>query len=255
MIHIHTDYIEDIPVLNVAAEELTDKPAPTLTFLHGYTSSKEQNLSYAYLLAQKGIRVLLPDFPLHGEREGDFSHKERSWRFWEIVIQGIGELEKVMDHYIRKQLVDPERIGVAGTSMGGITMFGALTQYDWIKLSVSMMGTPCYEQFANLMLQSFQKEGVEMPVSMTELEQKIHDLKMFDLSQKPEVLGDRPLLIWHGEADSVVPYQLTKSFHDRLLLDGYADHNQVNFITDPAAGHKVTRDACHMAVDWISNNL
>lgn len=255
MIHIQTDYIEDIPVLNVAPGEQVDEPLPTLIFLHGFTSSKEQNLSYAYLLANKGMRVLLPDFPLHGERNQEQYNEERNWHFWDIVLQGISELGKINDHYIKHRKIDPERIGVAGTSMGSITMFGALTQYDWIKLSVSMMGTPCYEQFANLMLQSFQKNGVELPLPISELETKIQSLKMFDLSQQPEALGDRPLFIWHGEADAVVPYQLTKSFHERLLNDGYADVHQIRLITDQTAGHKVSRDACHMAVDWISENL
>ncbi|MCF6136812.1 alpha/beta fold hydrolase [Pseudalkalibacillus berkeleyi] len=255
MIQIETDYVENIPVLNIAPSDQADEELPTLIFLHGFTSSKEQNLSYAYLLAKEGIRVILPDFPHHGERAIHLSTKERNWKFWDIIVQGITELETVKNHYIEKGHINIERIGVAGTSMGSITMFGALTQYDWIKLSVSMMGTPCYEDFANLMLKSLQNEGVELPISIAELEEKFRSLKIFDLSQNPQLLGNRPLLIWHGEADSVVPYQLTKRFYDKLLYNGYADTDQVHMLTDQVAGHKVTRDACHQAVDWIIEHI
>ena len=45
-------------------------------FLHGFTSAKEHNLHYAYNLAKKGIRVLLPDAHLHGVREENLDEVE-----------------------------------------------------------------------------------------------------------------------------------------------------------------------------------
>ncbi|WP_349410229.1 alpha/beta fold hydrolase [Pseudalkalibacillus sp. SCS-8] len=255
MLQIHTEYVEDVPVLNIVKSDRAEQALPTLIFLHGYTSSKEQNLSYAYLLGQKGFRVLLPDAPLHGERELPHSVEKRQWQFWDIVMQGINELKVIVEYYISEQKIDPERVCVAGTSMGSITMFGALTQYDWIKAGVSMMGTPSYVRFANMMLEQIRKGDMELPVPLTDLEQKVSGLNMFDLSETPERLGDRRLWIWHGEADSVVPYNLTRAFYDKLLHDGYVKEDQVHMVTDPIAGHKVTRDACHQAVQWVSENV
>ncbi len=255
MINIRTEYIQDIPILNTAKEEAFSEQLPTLIFLHGFTSSKEQNLSYAYLLAKNGFRVILPDFPLHGERAVPLSSEDRQWKFWDIVIQGIRELKGITDHYVKNGKTDPGRIGVAGTSMGSITMFGALTQYDWIKTAVSLMGTPCYEEFANVMVQSIQKNGGKLPLSVSELESKVRSLKPYDLSLNPKSIGDRSLLIWHGKADNVVPYQLTKRFYEDIMESGMFKENQIHMVTDAAAGHKVTRDACHQAVQWVIERL
>ncbi|WP_261132522.1 alpha/beta fold hydrolase [Bacillus sp. Marseille-Q3570] len=255
MIKISTEYIQNIPILNVAKEDVFTNTLPTLVFLHGFTSSKEQNLSYAYLLAKNGIRVLLPDFPLHGERCDPISVEERQWKFWDIVVQGITELKEVADHYVTNGQTDSGRIGVAGTSMGSITMFGALTQYGWIRTAVSLMGTPGYEQFANLMIQSIQKEGRQLPLSTSELESKVQSLKPYDLSLNPRLLGDRSLWIWHGKVDNIVPYQLTKQFYESIVEAGLFRENQVEMVTDPIAGHKVTRDACHRAVEWVIKTL
>ncbi|WP_408010679.1 alpha/beta fold hydrolase [Pseudalkalibacillus sp. A8] len=255
MIHISTEYIQGIPILNAAKEDAFSEQLPTLVFLHGFTSSKEQNLSYAYLLAKNGFRVILPDFPLHGERTVPLSSEERQWKFWDIVMQGIVELKVITDHLVKTNQTDPGRIGVAGTSMGSITMFGALTQYDWIKTAISLMGTPSYEQFANMMVYSIQKDGGKLPLSTSELESKVRSLKPYDLSLNPKLLGDRSLLIWHGKSDNVVPYQLTKRFYKNIMESGLFKENQIQMVTDPSSGHKVTREACHQAVNWIMEKL
>jgi dipeptidyl aminopeptidase/acylaminoacyl peptidase len=178
-----------------------------------------------------------------------------NWKFWDIVIEGIREVDQLVHHYIKAGVIDPERIGVVGTSMGGIAMFGALTQFEWIKLSVSLMGTPKYEAFARLMLQSFQQRGVDIPLSMRELDQRIEALKPYDLSQKPELIAERPMLIWHGEADTVVPCTLTTTFYNELKNQIPSNLLDVHMITDPAAGHKVPRDVCHRVVDWVVDRL
>ena len=48
-----------IPILNVAEHGEIDNPIQTIIFLHGITSAKEQNLPIAYLLAEKGYRVIV----------------------------------------------------------------------------------------------------------------------------------------------------------------------------------------------------
>ena len=58
-----------IPLLHVYKESEKDIQVPVVIFLHGFTSAKEHNLHYAYQLAEKGFRVLLPDAHLHGERQ------------------------------------------------------------------------------------------------------------------------------------------------------------------------------------------
>ncbi|WLD94885.1 prolyl oligopeptidase family serine peptidase [Alkalihalobacillus sp. AL-G] len=256
MVLIHNERIEDeIPVLNVAKKEAFAEELPTVIFLHGITSSKEQNLSYAYLLAELGYRTILPDFPYHGERMILETTDELQFRFWDIVLKGIAELKLVAGHYIGSGQTDESRIGVAGTSMGSITMFGALTQYEWIKTAVSLMGTPCYEQFATGMIDTLQKEGKRIPYTEAQISEKLAALRPFDLSIHPGLLAERPLLIWHGQKDPIVPYSLTRKFYERVKEIESINTSKVKMITDPNAGHKVTRDACHATVRWFKSYL
>ena len=53
-----------------------------------------------------------------------------------------------VEYFEKEQLIDSERIGLVGTSMGGIVTLGSLTRYSWIKAAVSLMGMPYYEKFA-----------------------------------------------------------------------------------------------------------
>ena len=56
-----------------------------------------------------------------------------------------------------KNLIDSERIGMVGTSMGGIVTLGSLTRYKWIKAAVSLMGMPYYEKFALWQIKELEK--------------------------------------------------------------------------------------------------
>src|SRR5690606_23869380 len=60
----------DVPLLHVAKETVRNQPLPTVIYYHGFNGEKESSLTLAYKIAEKGLRVILPDAPLHGERNG-----------------------------------------------------------------------------------------------------------------------------------------------------------------------------------------
>ena len=126
-----------IPLLNITPDQ-DGKELPTVIFFHGHTSAKEHNLHYAYQLADKGIRVILPDSHLHGERSEGLDGVQISLRFWEIVLTSIEELAFLRDELHKRGLMAGEP-AVGGTSMGGITTLGAMTVYPWIKAAAVMM--------------------------------------------------------------------------------------------------------------------
>lgn len=133
--------------MHIVKEEKKEKALPLVFFIHGFTSAKEHNLHFAYLLAEKGMRVILPEALYHGERNEQLTQEELAPRFWEIVTNEIKELEVLKNHFERENMIEKGRIGAAGTSMGGIVTLGALTQYEWITTAVSLMGSPAYVEF------------------------------------------------------------------------------------------------------------
>lgn len=254
MVVIRNEQIDTIPVLEVASEEKLNDRLPMVIFVHGFTSAKENNLHIAYQLARAGFRAILPDAPFHGERSQGLSEQDLSARFWDIVIKTIQEVNTVKEYFVQKGLASSGEIGLAGTSMGGIVTLGSLTQYDWINAAVSLMGSPNYYDMANWQISELRKRGYKLPYSEEELQTQLAGLRPFDLTMQPEKLADRPLLFWHGEADTVVPHQYAWSFYESLLADPDRK-GDLAFVSEKHAGHKVTHKGVYALVDWFSNHL
>jgi hypothetical protein len=253
MIVIDKQNIENIRSLVVVDEKNQTKALPTVIFFHGFTSAKEHNLPIAFLLAEKGYRVVLPDSEFHGDRELDTSEEKRQLSFWNIVLQNVQELKKIKEYLDQNHLIKDERIGVAGTSMGGITTSAALTQYDWIKSSVILMGSPQITKFAKTLVESFKENG-DLPVTDEEIDELYDQLEKCDLSLQPEKLRERPLLFWHGQADPVVPFDHSYTFYDEVK-EAYRNPEHIQFIKEENTAHKVSRKAILALVKWFETHL
>ncbi|RDU35552.1 esterase [Neobacillus piezotolerans] len=254
MVVIRKEFVNSIPVLEVVQEKKLAEKLPLAIFAHGFTSAKENNLHIAYLLAERGFRAVLPDAPYHGERDEGFGEVELSVRFWDIVIKTIHEVNTVKDFYVAGGLAASGEIGLAGTSMGGIVTLGALTQYDWIGAAVSLMGSPSYREMAGWQVDELRKRGHQLPISDEDLAGRIEALGVYDLSLQPEKVGGRPLLFWHGEADTVVPHHYAWEFYEKQLKDQQRN-GDIAFISERHAGHKVTRKGTYALVDWFVSHL
>lgn len=255
MVIIENKHIKEIPVLDLARQELREDPLPFIIFVHGFTSAKEHNLHYAYLLAEKGFRVVLPDTLHHGERSAGMSGNDLNFRLWDIVLNTIAELNIIKEAYEDEKLIDPERIGLVGTSMGGIVTLGALTQFDWVKAAVSLMGMPYYEKFAQWQLDELHKKNIEIPLNEEEVTDLLETLRVRDLSLQPEKLEKRPLMFWHGKKDSVVPYSYTYHFYESIEPLYNDAPEKLRFISDEQAGHKVSREGVLETVKWFETHL
>src|SRR5699024_7431300 len=162
MISIKSTTVAGLPLLEIAPSGQEMNLLPTVVFYHGWTSSKESSLVNGYELAKKGYRALLPDAYLHGERKNDDSLTVKETVFWDVVTKSLRELPGLRDHYVEAGLSDPDRFGVAGLSMGGITTCAALTQFPWIKSAVVLMGSPDPVAFSKWLLSSTWVDGVEV---------------------------------------------------------------------------------------------
>ncbi|WP_102261828.1 esterase [Mesobacillus jeotgali] len=255
MILVEKKRLEHIPVLHIVKQKQFSDRMPLIVFLHGFTSTKERNMHYAYLFAEKGFRVIMPEAKYHGTRSEGLSEAELSFRFWEIVITSIEELSTIKQELVEEGLVDPARIGVAGTSMGGITTLGALAKYEWIKAGVSLMGNPSFEQFALWQLNEMEKRNVQIGLSQEQISSLLNQLKQYDLSLQPEKLNNRPLLFWHGKLDAVVPYQSAYDFYEQNRKNYKRLDGMFEFITDENAGHNVSNAGVEATASWFEKHI
>ncbi|WP_062512894.1 alpha/beta fold hydrolase [Halobacillus sp. KGW1] len=250
MIGVYRNTLKDIPVLTVVDSSKENEALPVFIYFHGFTSAKEHNLPQAYLLAQKGYRVILPDSAYHGEREEDLSKEELSLKFWEIVYQNLKELQDMKDELDRMELLENRRIGIGGTSMGGITTSAALTMYPWIQAAAVMMGSPKPVEFAQKLIEDVKNNGYELPLTQEELDELYHSLAGIDLSLQKDKLYSRPLFFWHGDADPVVPFEHSYDFYNDAISQ-YKNPENIRFLREVGRDHKVSRFAILELVNWL----
>ncbi|NEU29715.1 esterase [bacterium LRH843] len=253
MITIKNETIARVPTLHVVKAGTDHLKVPTIFFLHGFTSAKEHNLHVAYLLAERGFRVLLPDALHHGERELTLIGSERNLSFWEVVLSSIKEIELIKDALLDLDIIDESRIGVIGTSMGAITMYGALATYSWIKTAVSLMGAAYYELLAKAQLSMLEKKGIQIDSHV--IEGILEQIRPYDLSAQLDKLAGRPLLIWHGKEDRVVPYSFSEKLYNDIGSSCDYEQNDLKILSEDKADHKVSRLAILKSVDWFENHL
>ena len=246
----------NIPLLHVYNEINKDSKVPVAIFLHGFTSAKEHNLHYAYELADKGLRVLLPDAHLHGERDQSLDEIQLALRFWETVLTSIEEVGVLHKELKQRSLIDDETtIGVSGTSMGGIETLGCLNVYPWIDAAAVMMGSPGFVYLAEAQMAQFEAGGFKLPLTDAERMQMLETLSNFDLTLNPAALDNRPVFFWHGVQDSTVPYEPTFKFFNEMKALYSDDPERFQFMTDRKAGHAVSRKGMLTATSFLAHYL
>ncbi len=256
MVLIKKEVLQGIPCLHAVKEGLEKERLPLVLFVHGFESTKERNVQYAYMLADEGYRVILPEAIYHGERKGR-GNKEISFRFWEIVLNTIEELGTLKEELAHRNLVNEARVGIGGTSMGGIVTLGALTRYDWVAAGVCMMGTPDYEAFSRRQLDGLKRKLGSLPMTDEQIESQLAVLRPYDaaVALKQGKWEARPLYFWHGKKDETVPYENTYDFYRKLKPLYEETGIPISIELDDKAGHAVPNDAVYNAVHFLKNNL
>jgi len=103
---------ESLAGLLVLPDEPACRPMPAVVFAHGLTACKEFYLSLYRDLAVKGIAVLAVDLPGHGDSGG---HTDLGRSEYTALLSAYDWLAA------NRPDVDPDRVAVAGQSLGGIT--------------------------------------------------------------------------------------------------------------------------------------
>ncbi|MQS76766.1 alpha/beta fold hydrolase [Companilactobacillus halodurans] len=233
MVKIKQRLIQDVPILEVVKEKFENDALPLVVFYHGWRSSKELVLTQARKLAEKNIRVILPDAINHGQRHADISSIP-SFTFWNSIQGNLAEFSLLRNFYSQRGLIKDKKIGVGGYSMGAMTTGALLTQHPEITAATIIMGTPNLEAYAKLVREDAKRRNLYIPEDLQYLTSWIDH---FDLNQHPEKLANRPVLFWHGTEDKRIPYQQSCDFFNRVHAQPFAQ--QVAFITGYKAGHLV----------------
>ena len=164
-------------------------PWPLVLFSHGFTGQGFEYAQSLRVLASAGYVVVAPDYPLSNR------NAEGGATVTDVPTQAGGDVAFIIDEALAASeaggsldgLIDPDRIGLAGHSLGAVTSIAAA--YD-----------PCCAEARVKAVAEW--AGVLVPLSGE-----------FEV----DPLGaDVPLLIVHGTEDGTVPYKSAAGIYDAV---------------------------------------
>lgn len=166
----------------------TDRRFPLIVFAHGFTAVGRIYSIILQAWAEAGYVVAAPDFPLSsggtpgGPVLGDYINQPADESF---LIDELLTLNDDASNPLHG-LIDPERIGASGQSLGGMTTFGVA------------FNTCCADP------------RIDAAVPMA------GELVPFPGGEYDPSIGP-PVLIIHGDADDTVPYSSATAAYELLL--------------------------------------
>ena len=246
---IRKRHFNQIPLLEVYPTDHINDPLSTIIYYHGWRSSKELVLTNARKLADAGFRVFAPDALNHGERISKVS-PIRSFTFWQTIQANIVEFNQIIDHADRLGLIDRDKIGVMGVSMGGMTTSALLGANDFIKAAACLMGTPELVNYRNLIFARSKAMGDILPEPFW---QTLSWVENFDLLAQPEKIKNRPFYLWHDQQDPKVPFSQVSDFYEQTK-DNPQNQN-MTFVRTDEYGHLLTQPIMNETVAFFKESL
>lgn len=206
------------------AQGVTDpRHAPTVLHVHGNAGNVSNHFWYSEFLTERGVNVFLFDYRSFGRSEP----ARRSLRREDVLL----DAHAALDYLLTRPDVDPARIGVYGVSLGASIALALAADRPEIRAAVSAEGFASWERIASDKVPIFGALLVRSGLDATDSVKR---------------LGDRPLLIVHGERDRIVPVRhasmIERAAHDagvrvELFISPRVGHNDL--IDDPALRDRI----------------
>lgn len=245
MIELEMRTLAGQQILHAFPKGAAEKALPGIVFYHGFTSSNVVYSYFAVALAQAGFRVIMPSAADHGERfSGD--SEGRLQHFWQILIQNFTEFPALRDALLASELVSDNRLAVAGASMGGMTALGLMAQHPELKCVASLMGSGYFTSLSHSLFPP-------SAATIQEQERLRTLLAKWDVGHQLARLADRPLLLWHGEEDDVVPAGETFRLQ-QALCEAHLDE-RLTCVWQSGVRHRITPEALASTVTFFRQHL
>lgn len=199
-------------------------------------------------MATVGYQVLIPDAIHHGERNPlkNYGVENTIEYFWDIILNNLEEGDILVEELISKYKAHPERIGVMGHSMGGITAAGVFTHNPRLKTLVVLNGSCAWGD-----LNERFKNDFSLDMDTKKLEGLINRV---DPINNLDLLVDRSILLQNAASDEVVPPESQEVFYKKIV-SLYKEHNRIKLLKYPNLNHFVTTNMIDDSISWLHKYL
>lgn len=242
MIEINLEKQGEREFLHATPSGAGEAPLPTLFFYHGFLSSKWVYSYFAVALAGAGFRVIMPDADQHDVRfRGD--ERYRLTHFWSILRNSIDEFPALLQLATERGWIKEGRAGVAGASMGGMTALGIMARNPQVQAVASLMGSGYFTSLSQTLF----------PPDVAQREEVNSLLLDYEVTTRLTAISQRPLLLWHGTEDDVVPASDTVRLQQALISSGQADN--LTCLLESGVKHRITPYALSATTDFFQKHL
>lgn len=249
LINMENTIVNNIPVTIISPKNFTGN-MPVVFFYHGWSSSRNKHLNLGTLLGCNGYLVVIPDSINHGDRGTiDYSDmKTGLTKFWPTVLNSLKEFPTLLDYIKTAYNIDDNKIGVAGHSMGGMITSGILAHNPIISAAVILNGSGAWADATLDLIGSHYKEQKKV------IDKGLTELQPLIPINNIEKFKDTPILILHGEKDTIVPIHSSKLFFD-ASKEKYDNKDVVSMVTFDRLNHYITEAMITEMLNWFNTHL
>jgi len=277
---VATDAQNRVPMLLMKSSAFQGK-RPVVIYLHGTGGKKEDAINRLRNLARRGFIGIAMDGRYHGERavvpspgpgNSYMSALFRAYKTQDghpFVYDTVWDVMRVIDYLETREDVDASRIGMIGTSKGGMELYFAAAVDPRIKVAIPMIGVQSFKWALDHSAWDARawtiREAIEaaakdagkgidtafMRAFYDRVAPGIH--KEFDGPAMVALIAPRPLMIINGDSDTRTPMgglreaiaSAEKAYRAANVPEQLLVRIQEN------TGHQVNAASEAAAVDWF----
>ena len=128
--------------------------------------------------------------------------------------------------------------------MGGMTALGIMTRHPEVKSVACLMGSGYFTSLAKTLFPPREQDDVNAVLA---------PLAEWEVTHALPKLADRPLFLWHGEADDVVPAGETFRLQQALIREGLDKNLTCRW--EAGVRHRITPTALDATVAFFRQHL
>lgn len=237
--------IDKIPSLRFRPVN-SDHPLPTIIYYHGWSSNKEYQRFKAHIIASYGYQVIVPDCIYHGERNPIDYEKESMLEkyFPEIILNSIKEAPILIDYIKKIKMTDSKKIAIMGTSMGGFISSGIFTKHQIFKTLIVFNGACAWGELLTFDEQKNSDQNWDYQ----------DELVRYNPADNLDQLNNRPILLLHGDSDSLVPIDAQRYFYNKVS-GYYEDKDKIELVEVPRMDHYISTGMLEKAIFFNEEHL
>lgn len=130
-----------------------------------------------------------------------------------------------------------------------MTALGIMARHPELCSVACLMGSGYFMSLAKTL---FPPLVVNTAQQQRSFDQSLAPLQDYDITDKLELIGNRPLLLWHGEEDDVVPATQTLRLQQELVRQGL-DKN-LTCLWATGVKHRITPEALDATAQFFAQH-